>query len=162
MATKKTKKHKRGSIASAEFNVIKPLLLASLMGISAFAGVSLVVNRNKALWKPSKWVLCTRPSLNQIAVLRCVECQAAKACPVKAIFRIDNNDPNFVEPNFCHGCGDCITKCVGKAIKLKSNWFSINRIQFHFLNASKASFACLTKWSCEEKTCLTMPSLSIT
>ena len=53
--------------------------------------------------------------------LRCVECQAAKACPVKAIFRIDNNDPNFVEPNFCHGCGDCITKCVGNAKKLKSN-----------------------------------------
>ncbi len=54
MATKKTKKPKRGSIASGEFNVITLLLLVILLGISAFAVVSRVVNRNKALWKPSK------------------------------------------------------------------------------------------------------------
>ena len=53
MATKKTKKPKRDSIASGEFKVIKLLLLVSLLGISAFAVVSRVVNRNKALWKPS-------------------------------------------------------------------------------------------------------------
>jgi hypothetical protein len=54
MATKKTKNPKRGSIASEEFNAIKLLLLISPLGISALAVVSLVVNRNEALWKLSK------------------------------------------------------------------------------------------------------------
>jgi MinD superfamily P-loop ATPase len=53
--------------------------------------------------------------------LRCIECQAAKACHLKAIFRIDFDDPNFVDPKFCCGCGDCLTKCRAKAIKLKTN-----------------------------------------
>ena len=47
MATKKTKKPKRGSIASGEFDVIKFLLLVSLLGISTFAVVNRVVNCNK-------------------------------------------------------------------------------------------------------------------
>lgn len=50
--------------------------------------------------------------------LRCLECEAAKVCPVNAIFRIDRNDPNFVEARLCHGCGDCIAKCVGEAIEI--------------------------------------------
>jgi MinD superfamily P-loop ATPase len=53
--------------------------------------------------------------------LRCNECQAAKACHLKAIFRIDSNDPNFVDPTFCRGCGDCITKCRANAITLKTS-----------------------------------------
>jgi hypothetical protein len=47
MATKKTKKPKIGIIASGEFNVIKLLLLVSLIGLSAFAVVNRVVNSNK-------------------------------------------------------------------------------------------------------------------
>jgi hypothetical protein len=54
MANKKIKKHKRGIITLEEFNVIKLLLLDSLLEISAFAVVSRFVNRNNALWKPSK------------------------------------------------------------------------------------------------------------
>jgi MinD superfamily P-loop ATPase len=51
--------------------------------------------------------------------VRCPNCQAAKVCPPKAIFRIDRDDPNFVETNLCHGCGDCISRCPANAVELK-------------------------------------------
>jgi hypothetical protein len=87
MATKKTKKPKRGSIASGEFNVIKLLLLVSLLGISAFAVVSRVVNRNKALWKPSKRGLCIRPSLNQTDAYGVLSVRQQRHAPSKLFFR---------------------------------------------------------------------------
>ncbi|XHH08628.1 MAG: 4Fe-4S binding protein [Candidatus Bathyarchaeia archaeon] len=51
--------------------------------------------------------------------LRCLICGALRACPPKAIFRIDQDDPNIVEPDLCHGCGFCISKCPANAIVLK-------------------------------------------
>ncbi|HTY74018.1 MAG TPA: 4Fe-4S dicluster domain-containing protein [Candidatus Nanoarchaeia archaeon] len=53
--------------------------------------------------------------------LRCSKCLAAAACPVKAIFRIDADEIAIVEPNICHGCGDCVPKCFANAITLKEN-----------------------------------------
>ncbi|MGD6810693.1 MAG: 4Fe-4S dicluster domain-containing protein [Candidatus Bathyarchaeia archaeon] len=53
--------------------------------------------------------------------IRCPTCGAARACPPKAIFRIDTNDPNVVEVALCHGCGDCTSKCPGNAIELKKS-----------------------------------------
>jgi hypothetical protein len=48
----------------------------------------------------------------------------SKGMLLKAIFRIGSNDPNFVDPIFCRGWGDCLTKCRAKAIKLKSKRIS--------------------------------------
>lgn len=57
--------------------------------------------------------------INPDKCIRCPICTAARAYPPKAIFRIDNDDPNIVEPELCHGCADCVSKCVGNAIELK-------------------------------------------
>jgi heterodisulfide reductase subunit A len=62
---------------------------------------------NKAYIDPSK---CSR----------CKKCNAEKACPVNAIFRIDIEESAIVEPNICHGCGDCVFQCVSHAISLKN------------------------------------------
>lgn len=51
--------------------------------------------------------------------LRCIECDASRVCPVRAIFRIDAEESAVVEVNMCHGCGDCISKCKGAAVILK-------------------------------------------
>ncbi|MCW4018922.1 MAG: 4Fe-4S dicluster domain-containing protein [Candidatus Bathyarchaeota archaeon] len=52
---------------------------------------------------------------------RCEECLASRACPVKAIFRIDAREAAVVEVKFCHGCGDCLSKCPATAITLKES-----------------------------------------
>ncbi len=51
--------------------------------------------------------------------IRCPKCAAAKACPVKAVFHISDEDPNVVDVNLCHGCGDCVSKCPAKAVILR-------------------------------------------
>jgi MinD superfamily P-loop ATPase len=51
--------------------------------------------------------------------LRCKKCLAAKVCPVKAIFRIDEEESAVVEVRLCHGCGDCVIVCKAGAIVLK-------------------------------------------
>ncbi len=50
---------------------------------------------------------------------QCDDCQAGKACPINAIFSIDNVDPRVIEMTQCRGCGDCATKCVANAISLR-------------------------------------------
>jgi MinD superfamily P-loop ATPase len=52
--------------------------------------------------------------------LCCPKCFAVRASPIKAIFIISNEDPAVVDPRLCHGCGDCVDKCIGKAIVLKN------------------------------------------
>jgi MinD superfamily P-loop ATPase len=59
--------------------------------------------------------------INPNSCLRCTKCYAQSACAVNAIFRIDAEESAVVEPNLCHGCGDCIVKCPAKAITLKEN-----------------------------------------
>jgi len=61
---------------------------------------------HKAYIKPAK---CTR----------CPKCAAARVCPIKAIIRIGYEDPNVVDPNLCHGCGDCVSACPDQAIILR-------------------------------------------
>jgi MinD superfamily P-loop ATPase len=53
--------------------------------------------------------------------LRCIKYHAADACPVKAIFCIDAEEPTVVEPKIYHGCGDFIAKCPAAAVALKEN-----------------------------------------
>jgi MinD superfamily P-loop ATPase len=50
---------------------------------------------------------------------KCAKCRAAVICPVKAIFRIDQEEPAVVETSLCHGCGDCQPECPAKAITIK-------------------------------------------
>lgn len=50
----------------------------------------------------------------------CAKCKAAKACPHKAITRIDSNEPSVVDATYCRGCGDCIFGCNFSAIILKT------------------------------------------
>ena len=61
----------------------------------------------------------TKAYINPQSCIRCDDCKAAKACPLKAIFRISAEEPNFVNPTFCRGCGDCIARCGAKAVVLK-------------------------------------------
>jgi len=49
----------------------------------------------------------------------CAECKAARACPYKAIARIDRNEQSVVDSTYCRGCGDCIAECLASAIVLK-------------------------------------------
>ncbi|MGE5187885.1 MAG: 4Fe-4S dicluster domain-containing protein [Betaproteobacteria bacterium] len=51
--------------------------------------------------------------------IRCPKCTAARVCPIKAIIRIGAEDPNVVDPNLCHGCGDCVSVCSGQAVILR-------------------------------------------
>lgn len=51
--------------------------------------------------------------------LKCEKCPAAEACLVKAIFKVDLDNPAIVEQSACFACGDCVEKCPGKAIAIK-------------------------------------------
>lgn len=53
--------------------------------------------------------------------LRRSKCHTLSACPVGAIFRIDDEEPSIVEPNLCPGCGDCKAKCPADAVILKNS-----------------------------------------
>ena len=61
----------------------------------------------------------TKAYIDPQKCVRCNNCQAAKACPIKAIFRISAEEPNVVEASLCRGCGDCTAPCVAKAVVLK-------------------------------------------
>lgn len=52
--------------------------------------------------------------------LHCEECEAAKACPSMAIFKLDPEEPAVIEVKFCYGCGECVEQCANNAISLKN------------------------------------------
>ena len=52
--------------------------------------------------------------------LNCSRCLAQKACTVKAIIRIDRDEPPFIDVHRCHGCLVCVAECPAEAIKLSS------------------------------------------
>ena len=53
--------------------------------------------------------------------IRCSTCHAISACAVGAIFRIDDEEPSIVDPNLCHGCGDCKPRCPADAVIFKDS-----------------------------------------
>ncbi len=63
----------------------------------------------------------TKAYIDPAKCVHCSKCQAAKACPIKAIFRISVEEPNIEEASLCRGCGDCVASCFGKAIVLKES-----------------------------------------
>ena len=55
--------------------------------------------------------------INYDLCLNCSRCLAQKACTVKAIIRIDKDEPPFVDVHRCHGCLLCLTECPTSAIQ---------------------------------------------
>ena len=50
--------------------------------------------------------------------LNCQRCLAEKVCTVKAIVRIDRDEPPFIDVHRCHGCLVCVGECAAHAVKL--------------------------------------------
>ncbi len=48
----------------------------------------------------------------------CRRCLAQQVCKVKAIVRIDRDEPPFVDVHRCHGCMVCPVECPFEAILL--------------------------------------------
>jgi Pyruvate/2-oxoacid:ferredoxin oxidoreductase delta subunit len=51
--------------------------------------------------------------------IQCSKCHVAKECPIKAVFRISDDEPAVVDMALCHGCGICIAACPSKAVTIK-------------------------------------------
>lgn len=48
----------------------------------------------------------------------CRRCLAAKACKVRAIVRLDPDEPPFLDVSRCYDCRLCIPACPFKAISV--------------------------------------------
>lgn len=46
----------------------------------------------------------------------CRRCLAQQVCKVRAIVRIDRDEPPFVDVHRCHGCLICVVECPFEAI----------------------------------------------
>ncbi|NLF87708.1 4Fe-4S dicluster domain-containing protein [Candidatus Bathyarchaeota archaeon] len=49
----------------------------------------------------------------------CPKCYVAKECPIKAVFRIADDEPAFIDMSLCHGCGVCAAACPKHAVMLR-------------------------------------------
>lgn len=50
---------------------------------------------------------------------KCVKCTARKACPTKALFQVDSEEPASVNTALCYGCGKCTSECPYRALSVK-------------------------------------------
>ncbi|MCW3999293.1 MAG: 4Fe-4S dicluster domain-containing protein [Candidatus Bathyarchaeota archaeon] len=51
----------------------------------------------------------------------CKKCHVAKACPIKAVFRISSDEVAFIDMHLCHGCGLCATACPAGAVVMRES-----------------------------------------
>jgi len=51
----------------------------------------------------------------------CRRCLARDACKMKAIIRIDREDPPMINTHLCRDCRVCIPVCPSQAIRLMRN-----------------------------------------
>ncbi|MBE2201168.1 MAG: 4Fe-4S binding protein [Anaerolinea sp.] len=47
----------------------------------------------------------------------CRQCLAQKSCQLRAIVRIDRDEPPFVDVHRCHDCRVCVAACPFHAIR---------------------------------------------
>ena len=60
-----------------------------------------------------------KASVNYDNCKYCKKCLATKACPTKALFRLDDDEPVAVDLQLCYACGKCIAECPFNTIYLK-------------------------------------------
>ncbi len=59
--------------------------------------------------------------INPEECICCEKCAVAKACSIKAVFRLGEGEPAVVDMSLCHGCGLCAAKCPADAVVLKES-----------------------------------------
>jgi len=59
-----------------------------------------------------------RIQINDAICHACTHCLAAEACKVRAIMRIDHDEPPFLAVERCHDCRLCVPVCPFGAITL--------------------------------------------
>jgi len=56
---------------------------------------------------------------------KCIHCQprcyVAKECPIKAVFRISDDESAVVDMSLCHGCGVCAKACPAQAVVMRES-----------------------------------------
>ena len=62
----------------------------------------------------------TKAYIEPSKCIRCSPCQAARVCPIRAIFRLADDESSVVDMAVCHGCGDCVAPCPVHAVVLKN------------------------------------------
>lgn len=48
----------------------------------------------------------------------CIGCEIVKACDVRAIAKIDADEPAVIDQALCHGCRECVLACPRGAISI--------------------------------------------
>jgi len=49
----------------------------------------------------------------------CRHCLAQRTCRMKALMRIDLDEPPFIDTHRCRGCGVCMSDCPSEAITVQ-------------------------------------------
>jgi Pyruvate/2-oxoacid:ferredoxin oxidoreductase delta subunit len=57
--------------------------------------------------------------VNPQKCIYCKSCVVAKECPVKAVFRLADDEAAVIDMDLCHGCGLCVSKCPAHAVVVK-------------------------------------------
>ncbi len=64
-------------------------------------------------------VLSVKAIIDATKCKMCKKCLVAKECPIKAVFRISDDEPAVVDMRLCHGCGVCAAACPSNAVTIK-------------------------------------------
>lgn len=51
--------------------------------------------------------------------IHCSKCNVARECPIKAVFRIADDEPAAIDMALCHGCAVCVAACPHNAVVLR-------------------------------------------
>ena len=48
----------------------------------------------------------------------CTRCEIVKACDIRAIIKVDDDEPAIIDQALCHGCAECLPHCPYGAISI--------------------------------------------
>jgi MinD superfamily P-loop ATPase len=65
-----------------------------------------------------------RPEIDWNICQVCDPCQVRLICKVRAIVKIDPDEPPYIDQARCNGCGNCVLECPHSAIMLKNGYAS--------------------------------------